>query len=406
MANILFLLNSNYPDDIRVRKEAKALIAKGHNIYMICLRRPKENQDEQVDGINVIRINSGNHNYVLAFWDIIMSVFSYHPQFYRKARKIIIKNNIDAVHVHDLPLGGTAIKLKYEYPNIKTILDLHENYPEGLKVWHQWKKGVIVTLKNKLFMNYSKWYRYEKKFCKQVDHIVAVVREMKEKLVKNHNVNESKITVFTNSEEKAFLKQPDMPDIYSKQPFNKIIAYCGGLGPHRGVDTVIKAMNLVKSPDCGFVISGYGSYSVMKYLQNLINELGLADKVIMMGKVPFNQFLSLMRYATIHVIPHSKNGHTDHTIPHKLFQGMLAGTPLLVSNVSPLARVSNETKAGIIFEADNEQDCAEKIDELLQNQLLRETLGKNGILHSLNGKYNWESDSVKICKMYDNLITN
>src|SRR5205085_322677 len=134
--------------------------------------------------------------------------------------------------VHDLPLCGTALKLKAS-DNVAVILDMHENYPEALRTWFAWTKNPIVRLKNMMFMNPERWTEHERKACIGSDKIIAVVDEMKSRVIEQHDIKPEKIVVVTNTEDKNFLLQEVDTNIYGSLNGKFIITYSGGIGPHR-----------------------------------------------------------------------------------------------------------------------------------------------------------------------------
>lgn len=396
------LLNAPYPSDLRVKKEASALISAGFCIHLLCLRRKGEKYEEDVEGIKITRLDAGKNNFQLAFWDVLMSATSIHPKFKSVVRNWVIKNNIKALHIHDLPLVGTALSLKNEL-HLPIIADFHENYPEALKAWFEWKKNPIARLKNRLFMNPNRWTKIEKTASLQSDRVIAVVDEMKNRLIKDYNTPSDKITVVTNTEESDFINQEEDSAIYFKYEEKFIVTYSGNIGPHRGVDTVINAMKYLKEYPICLIIVGSGSKNVMDNLKGLTASLGLEQNVHFLGRQPFSKFYSYMRFANVNVIPHKSNGHTDNTIPHKLFQAMMVGRPVLVSSSAPLKRIINKTEAGLVFQAGDSEDCSKKVLELYKDKQLQEKLGRNGKNATIHGDMNWERTSVTLINLYKSL---
>ena len=47
------MLNAPYPADIRVKKEADALIAAGFEVHLLCLRKKGQQSDDRFEGIHV-----------------------------------------------------------------------------------------------------------------------------------------------------------------------------------------------------------------------------------------------------------------------------------------------------------------------------------------------------------------
>jgi glycosyltransferase involved in cell wall biosynthesis len=397
------ILNAPYPSDVRIKKETDALIASGFQVSLLCLRRAGEKKYETINGLNVKRINAGKNTIQLAFWDVIMATIFIHPAFKRVIPKWINKNSIQVLHVHDLPLSGTALSIRRKM-KIPVILDFHENYPDALRVWFQWKKNPIARIKNRIFMNAERWSKLEKRASQECDHIIAVVDEMKERLITDYLVPEDRITVVSNTEDKSFLNQPLDSEIYNEFRDKFIITYSGNIGPHRGVDTVIEAMYLLKDHlKIVFIVVGSGSDPVMIYLKDLTVRYGLEHKVYFLGRQPFEKFYSFMKFADANIIPHKSNRHTDNTVPHKLFQAMMVGKPLIVSSCAPLKRITNLTNSGVVFEADNASDLAEKIVALYENKDWQRKLGENGLKAARVDDWNWEHEQKKLVNLYQSI---
>ena len=397
------LLNAPYPDDVRIRKEASALQQAGFRVCLLCLRRKGESYQEIVDGISIERIDAGKNNFQLAFWDIVLSKTFIHPTFNKTLPCWISQNLIQALHVHDLPLVGTALEAKRK-SGIKVVADFHENYPDALRVWFEWKRNPLARLKNKLFMSPSQWVKHEETAVKKSDYVIAVVDEMKERLINRYQVDPNKIIVVTNSEDQSFLKQQVYPEIYGNHRSKFIITYTGNIGPHRGVDTAIEAMAyLTEEKNIILAIVGSGSKAVMENLKEKVKLNKLENHVIFFGRQPFSKFYSYMHFADVNIIPHKSNSHTDNTIPHKLFQGMMAGKPMLVSSSAPLKRIIDTTQAGLVFRAGDAKDLADKISTLYNDKQLCSQLGRNGIKATRENGMNWENDQLTLVDLYKNL---
>ena len=286
------------------------------------------------------------------------------------------------------------------------VVDLHENYPEALRTWFEWKKGFLVKLKNKLFMNPDRWTHHERTAVISSDYVIAVVDEMKQRLVRKYNVDPRKIIVISNTEDKSFLNQEIDPSVYNNFPLKFRIVYSGGIGPHRGVDTAIEAMQYLKVyDDIELIIIGTGSHDVLYHLNSLCNELEVSHHVHFLGHQSFAKFYSFMHLADVNIIPHKSNQHTDNTIPHKLFQSMMSGRPLLVSSSDPLRRLVNSTSSGLVFEANNPQDFATKVLTLYNDRTLGNTLGANGRQATTEGNLNWDTEQLQLIHFYRSLFS-
>ncbi len=401
---ILMVLNEHYPSDIRVLKETRALIPSGYDITLLCLRRKDEKQEERVDDIHVIRVDGGNVKWKKGIFDILIAVFKIHPVFRSKIKEIVSAEKFDLIHVHDLPLFFTAKSAGKKY--VKNILiDFHENYPDALSVWFKWRKNLIIRLKNNLFFNYPRWKKFESLAAQGADYVVAVVEEMKERLVAQADVPEDKITIVSNVEGKDFLDQTVDPEIFKEYEGKFIISYTGNVGPHRGVDTLIKSMAYLKEfDDILLLVIGNCSDDNRQYLESLVEENQLHGKVELWGYRPFHQFYSFMSMSDVNVIPHNKSGHTDHTVPHKLFQAMMVAKPVLVSSCKPLKRIVEKYQCGLVFEAENPKDASEQIIKLYKDKEQYDTMAQNGYAATIDGDLNWEYEGKALIALYDKIL--
>jgi glycosyltransferase involved in cell wall biosynthesis len=409
MTRMVMFLNASFPPDIRVEKEAQALQGK-FEVSVVCAKKVGELDYEEIDGLRVFRIDSPalDQKKQMAFWDAYASIRFVHPKFYKEGLRVATEIGADAIHIHDLPLARTGAKVAKKL-GVPVVLDLHENYPEALKTWFKWRKNPVVRLKNALFFSYKRWLRYEKSAISEVDHVIAVVKEMKNRLVEIHNVMPESIEVISNLEPKTFVTENVLDsELMNCYKGKFVISYIGGLGPHRGLDVMIEGTKYLKGKidNLLILVVGSGSAAVIDNLKRISAENDLQDVVQFAGHQPKSSVCTYMSLSSINVVPHHSTTHTDNTVPHKLFQIMMTKKPLLVSSSRPLKRVVEETSSGLVFEAGNPQDFADKVMELYNDPSLGDRLGNNGYQETMNGSLNWEVEASKLNLFYQNVVLN
>ncbi len=408
MSKVLMVLEGKYPFDIRVEKEISAL-CHAHEITLFCSKDSAP--DYTPTDFKILRSGPSVGKLTKTLRDTHLGFFFFDLQYYLAIKAALKKNHYDIIHVHDLSLFNTVKKAaKHE----RVILDLHENLPEATQIWFNWRKSWPIRLKNKLVNNYNRWQSFEKKAVHEADHVIAVVDEMKAKLIREHKVNPNKITVVTNAESVRFsdvvqaAASIDTSAILNKTDFN--LLYVGGIGPHRGLDDAIIGMaSLIKhsqASNAKLHIVGSGHADNINHLKHLVHLHQLEGVVFFHGSVPFNHVSALMQHANVNIIPHKSNGHCDNTIPHKLFQCMMSNAPLLVSSSAPLARIVQGCNGGYVFEADQPADFAQVALEILQNPdqaMQRARQAKDAVT---TGKLNWENTAEILLSLYKQLSTN
>ena len=394
------IVDGDYPNDIRVRKQAEALAETGKKVLVVCPRKKGDAEKELINNVEVLRIGNNYSFTKKGIFDSIESITNINYLFLNGLKKVFQNYTIDFLHVHDLPLAGTGYVFKQQVRKA-IFLDLHENFPEAMKTWFMWKKSKLLQLKNKLLMNPKIWTKKEKSYCQKYDKVICVVDEMKEKLVNNFNIDESKLVVVSNHEKKDFVQNFENTNpSYKTDNFN--ITYVGGFGPHRGLHTAIEAMAIIKKriPKAKLVLVGKGSFDVEEKLTMVAKEYEVEDIVEFVGYKPFSEVSQLMQETDVNIIPHLSNGHTDNTIPHKLFQIMMSKSLLLVSSCKPLKRIVETYDAGVVFEADNSKDFATKIIDIYNNESAYSTKIENAY-NAVMQVENWENESKKLVELYN-----
>jgi len=399
------ILKRYFPPDIRVEKEARSLIRAGHNIYLLSLGKIGMPSRENINGINVIRISSPK-SFINKAWSFFWFNLFFENIFWEKNLEYIAKQyKIDIIHVHDLLLVKSAVIISKKL-NIPIIADLHENFPEGIRAWRKIK----IPLKNRLFNSILpiwRWKIYEKSTLNHVDEIITVVDESKVHYINDCKIPSEKITVLMNVEDlEEFYNLKIDENLVTKYKNNFIISYIGGFGTHRGIDIAIRSMPKVleEIPNAKLLLVGRGPKEYKERLNKLCKELKVRNNVEFTGWVDFSLVPSYIALSDVCLVPHHASGHTNTTIPHKLFQYMALKKPVLVTNCKPLERVVKEYNCGIVFPSGDYSEMAKIVVKLFKNSELAKKFGENG-RKAVEEKYNWGNEEKKLCKLYEKLKT-
>ena len=398
------VLKSNFPPDIRVEKEARTLLSAGHKVYLICQRKKnvKEPTGEDVNGVLVSRIPPPEVKLPLfrRLWNSLKFYLTFRDDYWAgQIERFTSDLKLDVLHIHDLPLLGTAIYVGQKL-GIPVIADLHENYPAVLQIIYKDKPGI----KERFNKSPKRWLAYERKSVGSVRYVIVVVDEAKQRLIEQHGIPDDKITVIMNVEDISNFSNIELDlEILKRYQDKFLISYVGGGGPHRGLDTAIRSISYLKDeiPDIKLLLVGPKD-SDQEWLWKVVGETDVKDHVEIIDWQPFEKVPSYIQASDICLIPHNKSAHTDTTIPHKLFQYMLMGKPVVVSNCLPLKRIVKETGSGLVFRAENPQDLADSIIKLFKNRGLREKCGKRGH-EAVLSRYNWSIESKKLCSLYKSI---
>lgn len=387
---ILMVLDREFPPDLRVENEIEALTGEGHQVHLACYTREKRDAFEKSGELYIYRKPISEFRYKSSVGTRRMPVY-YH--FWRKFLSGLVRERgIEAIHVHDLPLVQVGVELKKKY-HLPLVADLHENWPAYLEISRHTK-----SLSGKLLSSTKQWRRYERNILREADRIIVVVDEARERLTRL-GLDRERIHVVSNTLNLDHFQVSGSGRTTgtgrNREEVN--LFYAGGLNFHRGIQVVIRAMAAAKTgtPGLRFQVLGEGSYA--RQLKALAGDLGIGQRVIFHGWVPYKKMTHMLMQADYALIPHLKSEHTDSTVPHKLFQYMYAGKPVIASDCDPLARIIHETGAGYIYPSENHGELAALLENMV-NRDPRQAAG-NG-RKWVTEKYNWSADSRVLCNIY------
>ncbi len=398
------ILDNAFPPDIRVEKEAFALIEAGYDVHLICRNKGGETSYENINGLNLHRINYSPPHKLGGYFPFF-HIFLYDRIWLKNIITICIQHSVDYLHIHDLPLVLTAQRASQKL-GLPCIFDMHENWPEGLKIWMKARTSSLLlyardSLRNILLYNSRRYKKLEKKCLKNIDRVIVVIDEQKKRLV-NLGVNEEIISIVKNTVDLKQFDDIKIQDTLRKKYETKfVILYVGGFSFARGLETLIEAVALAKAKIDNIHLILVGDGNAKPFLETTVLKFALSENTDFTGWVDFSEVPRYIAASDICVVPHSDSPHTRTTIPHKLFQYMAMRKPVIATSVGPLQRIVTESGSGLIAEAGNAREMAESIIKL-HNADLAKKLGENG-RNAVERKYNWQHDAAQLVDLYNKI---
>jgi glycosyltransferase involved in cell wall biosynthesis len=389
------LLDRTFPPDPRVANEARSLVAAGHEVHLLCLRHgEKQPAREEWQGVHVHRLEIPRWFY-RKFSAVSLEIPAYRWTLLGPLRRMVKEERIEVVHTHDLPMVAIGRTVARSH-GIPLVADLHENWPAALATY-----GYATRFPGRLIISPARWARHERAILPRADRIIVVIEEAKERLV-DIGIDPAKIVIVRNTVEvDEFRGFGNDPEIAARFRGRFVLCYLGGFERHRGLEMVVEAMPILARLVPESLLLLVGSGSTEGGLRTLAQKLGVADRVVFEGWQPFQRFPSYIQAAQVCVIPHVRNPHTDTTIPHKLFQTMLLGRPVLTSDCRPLRRIVEETGCGLVFPSGDAEAFAGAAASLV-DPLLREPMAEAG-RRAVQDRYNWSRDAATLVEAYRTL---
>lgn len=267
---------------------------------------------------------------------------------YRMLKKVIDKENFDIIHCHT-PVGGALTRIaarKYRKKGTKVIYTAHG--------FHFYKGA---PLKNWLM------YYPAERFCSYfTDALITINKEdyaLAQRKMKAQKIYYIPGVGIDLNKFSAFnaCKQQKRDELFI--PSNMVwILSVGELIKRKNHETLIRAV--AEIDNVYLTIAGRGE--LQTYLQNLIDELNISDRVKLLG---FRSDVSeLCSAADVFVFPSFHEG-----LPVALMEAMACGLPIACSRIRGNTDLIDDGKGGIMFEPQNVNDIVDALNKLLKSDL-------------------------------------
>ncbi|HEY0988695.1 MAG TPA: glycosyltransferase family 4 protein [Kofleriaceae bacterium] len=158
------------------------------------------------------------------------------------------------------------------------------------------------------------------------------------------------------------------------------ILYIGSIDPGRGVRVLVRAMaSIAREVDARLVLAGSMSPKFDQPLRDGIRELGLSDKVEVLGPVDHDQLPALLATATVCVVPAAADLTPSPPVvfPTKILEYMACRRAIVAPRRETLSHVVENHREALLFEPGDPIDLARKVLRLLGEPLLRERIAQN-----------------------------
>ena len=151
------------------------------------------------------------------------------------------------------------------------------------------------------------------------------------------------------------------------------IVYAGSIDAGRGVRVLIRAMAaIVREVDARLVLAGpMVSPRFEQALKDGIRELGLTDKVDLVGIVDHDQIPALLATASVCVVPAASDLTPNPTVvfPTKLLEYMACKRPIVAPRRETVQQVVENGREALLFEPGDPVDLARKVLRILGEPL-------------------------------------
>lgn len=213
-------------------------------------------------------------------------------------------------------------------------------------------------------------------YCRQSTALFVISSGLKEYYIKK-GVEESKIYTLN-----MMVDPVRFANVKKNDAVEKYIAYCGNVSNNKdGVDKLIKSFAIVskKQPDIKLYIIGE-SLSKAETTDNyqLIQELGIVDKVVFTGRIQADKMPQMLKDAQVLVLARPNNKQAHYGFPTKLGEYLMTENPVVVTSVGDIPLFLEDGVSALISSPDNDEEFAEKIIWAIEHPIESAKIGRKG----------------------------
>ena len=352
---IAIVSSSHFPDDERIYyKQIFSLLDLGKQIIYFTKSKINKNFSEK-------SLTHINYNEKISINDFIDNV----------ALEINNQKIINQVQIHEtelLPL----LKILKQKKQIYTVYDIHEDMESMYRTFS--KRNFFIRELAIIKRNFD-----EKKNLKFVDQIILANEPINKTRYSKFKVKKIVIENFVEIESLKL-------DINKNK--NPYIIYHGHLGPERGIEDLVIAINNVVKKYVKVKLTLLGTFRTndfQKRIHKLIRELSLEHHIKIINQVPHKEVWKILRKSSIGVIPFRKNPLTNNCTPTKLFEMMASYHQIVSTNLPP---VKYFVKDSIHWaESDNPHSLSKAIISSIESLDDNSKIEEN--IKLIKKKYNW-----------------
>ena len=344
------------------------LIKDGHEVTVVTYKEGNVQDFEDDKGVKVYRVN----NYMINPNNFIDWIMQLNFNLISKATELINKEGpFDVIRAHDWLVAYAAKTLKdsFKIPVVSTI--------------HATESGRNSGIHDEVqrYINDTEWMlTYES------TEVIVNSNFMKSELQRLFGLPFEKINVIPNGVNLNLYNGVERDYNFRRQyaaDNEKIILYVGRLVYEKGIQNLIAAIPKVLNNyhDSKLIIAGKGG--MIDELRDEVRRLNIENKVYFTGYLNLTQVTKMYKCADVAVFP-----STYEPFGVVALEGMLSGTPVVVSDVGGLNEIVEHRVNGMKSYAGNPNSIADSILELLFNPELCANVAK-AAKAKVKSQYNW-----------------
>jgi glycosyltransferase involved in cell wall biosynthesis len=348
---------------MRVRRKAEALVGAGYSVDVLALRGREAKKTYTLEGVTVRTISLGKKR-----GSLVRYAYEYAAFFLWAMVRVTVqmmRRRYAVVDVNTLPDFLVFAAIFARWMGAKVVLDMHEITPE----FYMSKYGIAKESRTIRLLEFL-----EKVSFDFADHVITVNEPIQNLLI-DRGLPRTKSTVIMNSVDEGFFASNSKSSAAvdaTASPASFVMMYHGTITGIYGLAIAIEAFYMAQEdmPGAEFWIMSRDPDSG---LEQLVQQRGLASKVLFCGFVPPADIPTWLNRCDVGILPMRHDILLEFACPNKLSEFIIMGKPVVISRLKAIKHYFSES-ALAYFEPNNPAELAKQIVRLYHDCDLRTRL--------------------------------
>jgi glycosyltransferase involved in cell wall biosynthesis len=384
--------NNPYPQDLRVRAQARSLVAAGHSVTVVAPRGPDEPRRKCLDGVDVVRFRAfdgSTHGAIGFVLEYSLAALSLHVAAVRS-----LFAGATVLHIHNPPdilFGAGAL---FRLAGRKVVYDQSDLFPETLDVkFGAGAKFRLASIVADVFQRLS---------FGVANHVLATNASYAEVAAKKGGKAAGDVTIVRNGPPSAWTRLPLRAREGALSPVQ--LAYIGAISTQDGAEGLAPVLaSLRDRPDPVDVrLTIIGDGDARPALEAELARYGVADRVTFTGWVEADQVPALLGGADVCVDPAPATNVNQRSTMIKIGEYLSLGKPVVAYDLLETRRTA--AGAAMLVPPGDVETFADSIAQLARDPQLRLRMARKARRRA--AQLTWEHSEHALLEAYESLSTN
>lgn len=314
---VLIVSEHPYPDHATLRRNVAQVLDAGVIVDLLCLAGAKQ---QAAGGLSVFQLRMEHRRTgALRYLQEYLGFFAW---AFAKACVLSTRHRYVAVLVDNPPDFLVFVSMIARWRGARVVLEMLELMPELTAARMKLERRHIVIRAARLI---------ERAATRYADQLIVVSRQCQDILIAR-GAAARKMSILPNTPPLVFPANGVSP---SAQP-TFLITHCS-LVERYGVQVAIRALALLRPrwPELTLQVLGEGEYK--PELIDLARELGLEDRVVFRGFLPWPDAMAEIRKAAVGIVAIIADGYGELLFPTKLLEYVEQEIPVVCARLPTIA---------------------------------------------------------------------